>query len=127
MLVVLGILVLAITKLDLPGWILPLGLIVAGIAYAAVRAMLLRRTVKSTAKRVDPLKAGISAGMRDIDTGVARAQAGAETLNKEIEELRVSVAELRVIGKYAQVAFAEISGPLGWLAGIRALIKFRGR
>jgi hypothetical protein len=32
MLVFLGILVLAIAKLDLPGWILPVGLIVAGIA-----------------------------------------------------------------------------------------------
>ena len=102
-------------------------LIAAGIAYAAVRALLLRRTVKNTSKRVAPLKAGIDAGMRDIDAGVARAQAGAETLNHEIEQLRVSVAELRVILRHAQTAFAEISGPLGWLAGIRALIKFRGR
>jgi len=102
-------------------------LIVLGIGYAVIRALLLRRTVKSTGKRVAPLTAGISAGMRDIDAGVARAQAGAETLNHEIEELRVSVAELRVIAGHAQVAFAEIRGPLGWLAGIRALIKFRGR
>lgn len=102
-------------------------LIVVGIAYVVLRALLLRRTVKATSKRVRPLTQGISAGMRDIDAGVARAQAGAETLNQEIEELRVSVAELRVIGRHLQVAFAEISGPLGWLAGIRALIKFRGR
>lgn len=102
-------------------------LIAAGIAYAAIRAVLLRRTVKSTTKRIAPLQAGITAGMRDIDAGVVRAQAGAETLNKEIEELRVAVAELRVIVRHAHVAFAEISGPLGWLAGIRALIRFRGR
>lgn len=102
-------------------------LIIVGIAYAVMRALLLRRTVKATTKRVGPLTDGISAGLRDIDAGVARAQAGAEELNRELEELRVSVAELRVIGRHAQVAFAQMSGPLGWFAGIRALIKFRGR
>ena len=65
--------------------------------------------------------------MRDIDAGVARAQAGADELSREIEELRVSVAELQVIGHHASVAFADLRGPLGWLAGIRALAKFRGR
>ena len=102
-------------------------LIGSGIAYAVIRALLLRRTVKSSGKRIAPLRDGISGGMRDIDAGVARAQAGAETLNHEIEALRVSVAELRVIARHAQMAFTQISGPLGWLAGIRALIKFRGR
>lgn len=102
-------------------------LIAAGIAYAVMRALLLRRTVKSTSKQIGPLKEGISAGLRDIDAGVARAQAGAEELNRELEELRVSVAELRVIGRHAHVALTELSGPFGWLAGIRALIKFRGR
>lgn len=32
MLVVLVVLVLAVTKLDLPGWILPVGLIASGVA-----------------------------------------------------------------------------------------------
>lgn len=102
-------------------------LVVAGIAYAVMRALLLRRTVKNTSKRVTPVTAGISAGLNQIDVGVATAQAGAEQLSRELEELRVSVAELRVIGHHLRVAFAEISGPIGWVGGIRALIKFRAR
>ncbi len=102
-------------------------LIVAGISYAVIRALLLRRTVKSTGKRVRPITDGISAGLRDIDRGVATAQAGAARLSRELEELRVSVEELRVIGRYLHVALAEVRGPLGWIGGIRAVIKFRGR
>ena len=102
-------------------------LIIAGIGYAVMRAVLLRRTVKSTSKRITPIANGISAGMRDIDRGVATAQQGAEELSRELEELRVSVAELRVIGRRLHVALAELSGPIGWVGGIRALIKFRRR
>ncbi len=92
-------------------------LILAGLAFAVVLA----------SRQITPRVEGISAGMRDIDAGVARAQAGADELSREIEELRVSVAELQVIGHHASVAFADLRGPLGWLAGIRALAKFRGR
>ena len=102
-------------------------LILAGLAFAVVRGLILRRRVKSASRLITPLVEGISAGMRDIDAGVARAQAGADELSREIEELRVSVAELQVIGHHASVAFADLRGPLGWLAGIRALAKFRGR
>jgi len=102
-------------------------IIVAGLAFAVVRGLILRRRVKLASRQITPLVEGISAGMRDIDAGVARAQAGADELSREIEELRVSVAELQVIGHYASAAFADLRGPLGWLAGIRALAKFRGR
>ncbi len=102
-------------------------LTVAGLAYVSFRAILLRRRMKDASKRVAPLTAGISAGVTDIEAGVTRAQAGADTLSKEFAELQVSVAELRVIGRHAQVAFAASKGPLGWLAGIRALVKFSRR
>ncbi len=102
-------------------------LILAGLAFAVVRGLILRRRVKSASRQITPVAESIRAGMRDIDAGVARAQAGADELSREIEELRVSVAELRVIGHHASVAFADLRGPLGWLAGIRALAKFRGR
>lgn len=37
MIVVLVALILAVTKLDLPGWILPVGLIVTGIVLRSVK------------------------------------------------------------------------------------------
>lgn len=101
--------------------------ILAGATIAVVRGVLLRRRVSSTSRVVSPLVDGISAGLSDIERGVARAEAGATELSKGIEDLRVSVAELQVIGRHAAVAFGHIRGPLGWVAGIRALIKYRGR
>jgi hypothetical protein len=102
-------------------------LIAAGIVIAVVRGILLKRRVSAASRAVSPLIEGISAGLSDIERGVARAEAGAATLSREIEDLRVSVSELQVIGHHAALAFGQMRGPLGWLAGVRALIKYRGR
>ena len=114
------------------GWIVIGALItmgvltVAGAAIAVVRGVRLRRRIAQTSVIVTPLTSGIAAVVDDIGTGVARAQTAAANLSSKIEELRVPLAELRVIGRYASVAFTGIRGPLGWIAGIRALIKYRG-
>jgi len=102
-------------------------LITAGLAIAVVRGILLKRRVSATSRTVSPLVEGISVGLSDIERGVARAEAGAAVLSRDIEDLRVSVAELQVIGHHAAVAFGHIRGPLGWVAGVRSLIKYRGR
>jgi uncharacterized membrane protein YecN with MAPEG domain len=77
-------------------------LVLAGLAIAVVRGLMLKRRI-------------------------ARAEGGAAELSREIERLRVPVAELQVISRYAWLAIVEIKGPLGWIAGIRALIRSRGR
>jgi hypothetical protein len=102
-------------------------LITAGLVIAVVRGILLKRRVSATSRTVSPLVEGISAGLSDIERGVARAEAGAAALSRDIEDLRVSVAELQVIGHHAALAFGHIRGPLGWVAGVRSLIKYRGR
>lgn len=102
-------------------------LVVAGLAIAIVRAVLLRRRIRASRGLIGPLADDISRGLSDIEAGVARAEGGAAELSREIERLRVPVAELQVIGRHAWMAFGEVRGPLGWLAGIRALIAGRRR
>ncbi len=102
-------------------------LFVAGLAIAAVRGLRLKRRIGASSRRITPLADGISRGLTDIERGLARAEGGAAELSREIERLRVPVAELQVISRYAWLAIVEIKGPLGWIAGIRALIRYRGR
>lgn len=102
-------------------------LVVAGLAIAIVRAIRLKRRISTSRGLITALADGISRGLADIEKGVARAEGGAAELSREIERLRVPVAELQVIGRHAWTAFNEIRGPLGWLAGIRALIAGRRR
>lgn len=102
-------------------------LVAAGLAYAIVRGILLKRRISASGRAITPLADGISRGLGDIEAGVARAEGGAVDLAREVERLRVPVAELQVISRHAALAFGEIRGPLGWLAGIRALIRHRGR
>lgn len=102
-------------------------LLVAGLAVAVVRGLWLKRRLSWSSARISPIADGISAGLADIERGVARAQDGAAELGREIDRLRVPVAELQVISRHAWAAILEIKGPLGWLAGIRALIRYRGR
>lgn len=102
-------------------------LVIAGLAYAIVRGIRLKRRIGASGRAIGPLADGISRSLSQIEAGVARAEGGAAELSREIERLRVPVAELQVIGRHAALAFGEIRGPLGWLAGIRALIRHRGR
>jgi hypothetical protein len=102
-------------------------LVVAGLGYAIVRGIGLKRRIGASGRAITPLADGISRGLSDIEAGVARAEGGATELAREVERLRVPVAELQVIGRHAMLAFGEIRGPLGWVAGIRALIRHRGR
>jgi HAMP domain-containing protein len=102
-------------------------LLAAGLAVAIVRGLWLKRRIAWSGRRISPIADGISAGLADIERGVARAQDGAAELGREIDRLRVPVAELQVISRHAWTAIMEIKGPLGWLAGIRALIRYRGR
>ncbi len=102
-------------------------LLAAGLAIALIRGLRLKRRIAASQSMVSPLADGIHRGATDIGRGVARAEAGAAELSREIERLRVPVAELQVIGRHAWVAIMRIKGPLGWVAGIRALIKYRGR
>lgn len=102
-------------------------LIAAGLAIAVVRGIRLKRRVSTASRAITPITDGISSGLADIERGVVRAEAGATQLSGEIENLRVSVAELQVITHHASMAFGHLHGPLGWLAGVRALIKYRGR
>ena len=50
-------------------------LIAAGLVIAVVRGILLKRRVSATSRTVSPLVDGISAGLSDIERGVARARA----------------------------------------------------
>ena len=50
-------------------------LIAAGLVIAVVRGILLKRRVSATSRTVSPLVDGISAGLSDIERGVARAEA----------------------------------------------------
>ncbi len=102
-------------------------LVAVGLAYAIARAVLLKRRVGRSSRRISPILDGIRASADRIEHGLATAEKGARELSAEIERLRVSVAELQVIAGHASLAFREIRGPLGWVAGIRALIKYRGR
>lgn len=102
-------------------------LVVAGLAIALVRGLGLRRQVKRASGRITPLADGISEGLADIESGIARAEAGVGELSREVDALRVSVAELQVIGRHVSVVAADLRGPLGWVAGVRALVKFRHR
>ncbi len=102
-------------------------LVLAGLAIAVVRGLMLKRRIGASSGRITPLADGISRGLTDIERGLARAEGGAAELSREIERLRVPVAELQVISRYAWLAIVEIKGPLGWIAGIRALIRSRGR
>lgn len=102
-------------------------LILAGLAIALVRGLGLRRQVKRASGRITPLADGISVGLKDIESGIVRAQVGVGQLSREVDELRVSVAELQVIGRHVSLVAAGLRGPVGWLAGIRALVKFRHR
>lgn len=102
-------------------------LVALGLAYAAVRALRLKRRVGASSARMSPILAGISASAARIEDGLATAEKGAQELAVEVERLRVAVAELQVISSHAFIAIKEIRGPLGWLAGIRALIRYRGR
>ena len=102
-------------------------LVAFGLAYAVVRALRLKRRVGASSLRMSPILAGISASAGQIGDGLAKAERGAQELSVEVERLRVSVAELQVITSHLLLAVKEIRGPLGWVAGIRALIKYRGR
>lgn len=102
-------------------------LVFAGLAIALVRGLRLRRQVKRASGRITPLADGISTGLKDIESGIVRARVGVGHLSREVDELRVSVAELQVIGRHVSLVAAGLHGPLGWLAGIRALAKFRRR
>lgn len=102
-------------------------LVALGLAYAIVRALRLKRRVGASSMQLSPILAGISASAGRIEDGLAKAESGAQELSVEVERLRVSVAELQVITSHALIAIKEIRGPLGWLAGVRALIKYRGR
>jgi len=102
-------------------------LVALGLAYVIVRALWLKRRVSASSMRISPLLAGISASAGQIEHGRAKAEKGAQELSAEVERLRVAVAELQVISSHALVAIREICGPLGWLAGVHALVKYRGR
>lgn len=102
-------------------------LIVLGLAYVIVRGIQLKRRVGVTSRTVSPILAGIGAGVDEIERGVSRAEAGAAQLSHEVEDLRVSIEELRVIGRHLSLALQDLRGPLGWVAGVRALIRYRGR
>ncbi len=116
------------TGWTITGAAIAMGVLVAvGLTIALVRGIRLKRRVGTTAGRITPLAAGIGRGTGDIRTGLSRAEEGAGELAREIERLRVPVAELQVIGRHALVAVAGIKGPLGWVAGIRALVRHRGR
>ncbi|MBM3634490.1 MAG: hypothetical protein FJW99_04260 [Actinobacteria bacterium] len=102
-------------------------LLALGLAYAIVRGLRLKRRVGAAIMRMSPILAGISASAGQIEDGIAKAEEGARELSAEIERLRLRVAELQVISGHALAAIKEIRGPLGWLAGVRALVKYRGR
>lgn len=102
-------------------------LVAAGLAYAIVRAVRLKRRVGASSQAITPVLAGISASAQRIEGGLSKAEAGAQALSEEVARLRVSVAELQVISAHAYVAVKQLRGPFGWLAGIRALVKYRGR
>ncbi len=102
-------------------------LVIAGLAVAIVRAVRLKRRIGASGRAIGQLADGISRGLSDIEAGIARAEGGAQELAREVERLRLPVAELQVIGRHAALAFGEIRGPLGWVAGIRALIRHRAR
>jgi hypothetical protein len=116
------------TGWTIAGSAIAMGVLVAlGVAYAVLKGLRLKRRVSWASRTVDPILAGIGAGVDDIGRGVARAEAGAADLSHEVEDLRVSVLELRVIGHHLLLALQDLRGPLGWIAGVRALIRFRGR
>ena len=99
----------------------------AGIAYAVVRAVLLKRRVGASTRRISPVLAGIEGSAAEIEQGLARAEQGASDLAREVERLRVAVAELHAISRHAAFAIAQIRGPLRWVAGVRALVRYRRR
>ncbi|MGB0614052.1 MAG: hypothetical protein ACPGN4_07900, partial [Miltoncostaeaceae bacterium] len=70
---------------------------------------------------------GIEGSAAQIEQGLARAEQGASDLAKEVERLRVAVAELQAISRHAALAIAQIRGPLRWVAGARALVRDRHR